>query len=331
MMKPTGLCCLALLTSCVLSNAHSAVTIKSNVPYRGYAHNIEMSNGTVTLYIPTEYGPRIMYYGFNGSGNAGNVFAYLPTVTNATPYGTWHIRGGTRFWHAPENMPRTYIPDNAPVKAVIAGNTVSLTEPKEIPTGIVKSVKITMASSGTHVTVTMTLKNDNLWPVTLACWMLSAMHPGGTGIFPQEPFAGHGGSLLPSRPVVLWSYTNMADPRWTWGKQFILFKQNPDISSAQKAGFGNHQGWAAYDRNGLLFLKKFAYHNGATYPDYGCNNETYCSNLFEEVESVGPLTILQPGATVSHTENWWLFDHKTIPDSQEAIAQMMAPVLASTK
>ena len=28
-----------------------------------------------------------------------------------TPYGDFHFRGGHRLWHAPEAMPRTYIPD----------------------------------------------------------------------------------------------------------------------------------------------------------------------------------------------------------------------------
>ena len=29
-----------------------------------------------------------------------------------TPYGDYHFHGGHRLWHAPEAMPRSYIPDD---------------------------------------------------------------------------------------------------------------------------------------------------------------------------------------------------------------------------
>ena len=41
-----------------------------------------------------------------------NLFADLGRTPVPTPYGDFFFRGGHRLWHAPEAMPRTYIPDN---------------------------------------------------------------------------------------------------------------------------------------------------------------------------------------------------------------------------
>lgn len=322
---------LASLLLPTVGKAQGKVTVEEHVNYNGFSNNIRLSNGTVELILTTEYGPRIMRYAFVGSGDNGNVFATLPGVTLKTALGDWYIRGGSRFWHSPENDPRTYVPDNTPISfKILSANSVELIEPTEVATGIQKSATITLDPTGTRVTVVEHLTNKGLWPVNLAGWTLSAMHPGGKAILPQEPFAGHGGSLLPARPIVLWTYTNMADPRWYWGKEFITLTQDPNNSAAQKLGILNKQGWAAYDRGGLLFIKRFGFHPDATYPDYNCNNEAYTNNLFLEMESVGPLTELQPDATLSHTEHWWLYKNVDLGEGEAGIKKAMDPIVKET-
>ena len=63
----------------------------------------------------------------------------------------------------------------------------------------------------------------------------------------------------------------------------------------------------AYARNNHLFVKKFAYVAGATYPDLGSSVETFTNSDMLEVETLGPLVALQPGAAVEHVEDWFLF------------------------
>ena len=199
----SGVACTALLAAAAsVTHAQGKVTVEEHVNYLNHPNNIRMSNGTVELILSTDYGPRIMRYAFAGSGDNGNVFATLNHVAPLkTDLGSWYIRGGTRFWHAPEGIPRTYVPDNTPIQYKIDGSSVTLIEPTEKATGIQKEATITLAPEGTEVTVTMKLINHNLWPISYACWMLSAMHPGGKAIYPQEPFASHDVSLLPARPV----------------------------------------------------------------------------------------------------------------------------------
>jgi hypothetical protein len=113
--------------------------------------------------------------------------------------------------------------------------------------------------------------------------------------------------LLPARPLVLWHYTDLSDARWAIGKKFIRLTTDASANHPQKVGMLNKQGWAAYKHGATLFVKRFAYAEGATYPDYGCNCETYTAGDFIEVESLAPLGRLEPGASVEHEERWTLF------------------------
>jgi hypothetical protein len=47
-----------------------------------------------------------------------------------------------------------------------------------------------------------------------------------------------------------------------------------------------------------------------TYPDFGCSFETFTNADFLEIETLGPLTKVAPGAGVTHVERWSL--HKGI-------------------
>ena len=58
----------------------------------------------------------------------------------------------------------------------------------------------------------------------------------------------------------------------------------------------------AYLRGETLFVKRAAYVEGATYPDYNCNFETYTAGAFIEVESLAPLQRLEPGAQLGDRE-----------------------------
>ena len=53
-------------------------------------------------------------------------------------------------------------------------------------------------------------------------------------------------------------------------------------------------------------MKRFEVDAEARYPDFGCNNEIYAEGDFLEIESLGPLGLLAPEATVEHTERWFL-------------------------
>ena len=173
-----------------------------------------------------------------------------------TAFGEWKPWGGHRLWTAPEEMPRSYSPDNSPIEAVIDGATVRLAQPVEPQTGILKEMTVTLASTGTAVTIGHRLTNKGQWTIELAPWALTILNPGGAVILPQEPYRSHDEALLPVRQVTLWAYTDLSDPRWQMGPKFLRLKPDPSRTGSQKIGIANHQNWAGYLRHGTLFIKR---------------------------------------------------------------------------
>jgi hypothetical protein len=148
------------------------------------------------------------------------------------------------------------------------------------------------------------------------------MAEGGIGVFPQEPFQAHSENLLPVRPLVLWGYTNMDDERWNWGERLVRLAQR-GVSSYQKIGAFVSAGWAAYINDGVMFLKRFPAIQ-ATYPDFGCNFEMFTRHDMLELESLGPLTSIAPGAHVDHHEEWHLL--QDVGDTDDEIIKKVEEI-----
>src|SRR5205823_1760453 len=81
---------------------------------------------------------------------------------------------------------------------------------------------------------------------------------------------------------------------------------DPARPAEQKCGMRNSLGWAAYTLGDALFIKRFGFEPGAVYADFGCNTELFTNADMLEVESLGPLTRLDPGGDVLHIEHWSL-------------------------
>jgi hypothetical protein len=289
------------------------------VSFGGWPRCIRLANQHIELIATTDIGPRIIRFGFVDGPNLFKEFADV----GKTGGDVWRIYGGHRLWHAPEVKPRTYAPDNGPIEHQWDGATLKLIQPAETATGIQKEIEVTLDAQRNSVAVRHRLANKNPWPLELAPWALTVMQGPGRAILPQEPPSNE---LLPVRPVGLWGYTNMADPRWKWGAKFIQLGCDPAATTPQKVGLGNRQGWAAYYRDGQVFLKRFAFDPAAAYPDFGCNAECYTNGDMLEVESLGPLTKLAPNATVEHIERWYLCEAQ-IGESDHEIEATMAPLL----
>jgi hypothetical protein len=239
--------------------------------------------------------------------------------------------GGHRLWAAPEARPRSYAPDSHPVSFEIEGtNTIRLVQQVEAATGLQKEMTIVLDEEGTGVSVHHKITNRNLWPIEASPWALTIMRGGGEAIFPQEPYRAHSEYLLPARPLVLWHYTDLSEPRWTLGKKYIRLRTDASLIEPQKIGIANKQGWAAYRLDQTLFVKRAGYIEGATYPDCGSNFETFTAASFIEVETLAPLHRLEPGASASHTERWSLFHNINMGETEESFDATLGPILSQT-
>jgi hypothetical protein len=238
-----------------------------------------------------------------------------------TPYGDFHFRGGHRLWHAPEVMPRSYIPDIGEIMINDLPDGVMLEARTEPGTGIRKRIEIRLAKNKPSAILTHTLINDGLWPVELAPWAITQFRLGGMVILPIPVGNVDPTGLLPNRHFSFWPYTRIDDSRLILDDRFVFFKADA-ILPPFKMGCFNSNGWIAYWLDGVLFRKTFNVSGGVPYPDNNCNAEIYCSDQFVEIESLAPLKLLNPGELVNHVETW---DVLTGNDSlPEEVRQVLA-------
>jgi hypothetical protein len=272
------------------------------VSYGGWPNCYRLSNGESELIVTTDVGPRVIRYGFVGGGN---VFVEIKDQMGKSGESWWAMRGGHRLWAAPEVKPDTYALDNGPVAATVGDGAMVLLQPVEPETGLQKEIAV--AYEGGDVRVTHRITNRGTRARKLAPWALSQMAQGGTAIVALPARGGHSEELLPTNPLVMWAYTNFADKRWQFMHQYILLRQDAAEASPQKTGLFNVDTRAAYLLGTDLFIKRCQADAAAVYPDFHCSFEIFTNGDFLELETLGPLTDLAPGATVEHVEKWSLY------------------------
>lgn len=298
--------------------------VKEKYQYKGWKNCILIENDGIELIATSDIGPRIIKFGFVDDIN---LFFVDENDAGKTGGEKWKIYGGTRLWHAPENIPRTYYPDNEPVRIDFSGNELLLEQKTEKTTGLQKQMIIKSFNNASNsIEIVYRIYNRNLWPVKFAPWALSVMEKNGRVIIPQEPFQSHSENLLPVRPVVLWAYTDMTDQRWVWGKKFIQLKQDPLATIPQKIGILNKTGWAGYYLKNNLFVKKFEYIKNSEYPDFQSNFEVYTNAKIIEMETIGPLELVEPESFVEHKETWKLFKAE-IEENEDSMEDVFISIL----
>lgn len=273
------------------------------VAFAGWEDCIRLSNGSMELVVTTSVGPRIIHCGFSGKQN---LFATMPEELGGCNEPDFQLRGGHRFWIAPEDMTLTYEPDNQPVEVEEVQDGVHLRAPVGPISRCQKEISISMDDHADNVRIVHRLTNCGDHVQHAAPWALSVMAPGGVAIIPLPEKIPHPEAWLHNQLWTIWPYTDLSDGRWTFGKNFILFRQDPTRGPG-KMGIAQQEGWAAYQLGEDVFAKRFSFDPEAQYPDGGVNFETFSNEQILELESLGPLTDLQPGTSVEHCETWSLF------------------------
>jgi hypothetical protein len=277
---------------------------------------VSLENKAIKLLVTQSVGPRILSLSFIGGEN---IMAELPDfVVDCPDSGTFHAYGGHRLWHAPEASNRTYLPDDAPVEVSSMENGCLLTQDVEAKTGLQKSMEVRLVGDAPQVIVTHQISNHGLWPVTCAPWAITQIKTGGVAILPQNC---EDTGLLPNRSVALWRYTNMADPNVQWGRHYIIL--NARVATPFKVGFPNPRGWLAYWLNGTLFVKRAKYEAQSAYFDFGSSSECYCNDQFIELETLAPISTINPGDSVTHVETWELYANVDCPRDENDVQALV--------
>jgi hypothetical protein len=268
--------------------------------FAGFDECIVLRSADRKLVVTTEVGPRILFFGPEDGPN----MLLVRKEHEGLKDGEYHSYGGHRLWIAPERKPNTYAPDSFSVLQEAISGGVKLSSPID-SFGIQKSMSIVVRPN--HFEIGHDVTNHGSKPVTLAPWAITVMEPGGECVIPHNPIRPQADdNLLPIQNVVLWGYTEMTDPRYTWGKKVIRLRSTDD-NNPTKFGAFIHAGLATYCNFGYTFVKRFYTYHGEPLPDRGCNFESYTKQGMLEVESLAPLQTIAPGeATDTHVERWTL-------------------------
>lgn len=312
-----------LLSLSVIMSLPAAVKIEKT-SYAGWPNCYRVTNGEIELIVTTDIGPRIMRYGFVGGQN---LFKEFKDQLGKSGEKEWQARGGHRIWIAPELVPDTYALDNGPVKALVKGDTLELTQPVERETGLEKQIVVKLAPNGSNVEVVHRIRNTAGKPRNFAAWALTMMAQGGTGIHGFPPRGTHPEMLDATNPLTMWAYTDLSDPRWKFTKKYMTLRQDPKAATPQKLGSFNKQTFGAYLLGSDLYIKRYAAEPG-NYPDYGCSFETFTNADFLELETLGPVRAVKPGETVPHVERWSLHRNVKIDSWTDAVLdRVLLPLL----
>ncbi len=282
---------------------------------------VELKNGSVSLLVPTGVGPRVLSLRAHGGAN---LMAELPTFALDCPgVGTLPLWGGHRLWHGPELPARTYLPDDKPVEIAQTATSLTVTQAADA-SHLEKTLTITLPNDGATVVIDHALTNRGMWAIECAPWAITMMRPSGTAILPQNTDFVDAGGFMANRPISLWPYADINSPHVQWGNRYIFFNSAITGDNAWKVGFPNPVGWLGYWVDGQLFVKSAEYDPSATYYDNQSSSECYCNAHFLELETLGPRSQIEPGATVVHRETWRVFDVPVFNAVEDAVAELVA-------
>ncbi len=260
-----------------------------------------LENEHLRVEFLTTAGPRIVRLFLAGSND--NLLAETPEGKWETPYGEFRLYGGHRLWYAPEVFPATSFPDNDPIIVQRLGDGVCLKQRAESISGIAKSIELHLATGCPGMTLVHRLENEGTETREVAPWGITQLPLGGVALLPQ-PVDTEG--LTPNRNLALWPYSRWTDARLQLSDEWIHIHASPQLPPL-KIGYFNRDGWVAYAKDEVLFVKRFEPQLNSLHPDFNCNVEVYVGDVCIELETLGPLARLEPGQSVTLAERWELY------------------------
>jgi hypothetical protein len=295
--------------------------------WRGWPNCYRMENGLMDLVITSDIGPRIMQCGFTGGRN---LFKVYEDQAGKSGEPEWQLRGGHRLWIAPEHRTLTYAPDNSPVAIELGNRRLTATAPIEPLTGIQKQLVVRMSETDAAIEVTHRFRNTLPFPIEFAAWTPTMMTQGGTAITGFPPRGTHPEQLEPTNPLIMWAFTDLRDPRWTFLQKYLVLRQDPANANPTKLGHFNLRTWAAYLSGSDLFLKRYQAIPGANYPDLGCSYQMFTRDDMLEMETLGPITRVAAGEWLEHIELWSLHRNISIRRwDEEELDGVFLPILGT--
>ena len=283
------------------------------IQYFGYSKAVELTNPDVRVVLCPQVGGRPLEYAWRGQ----NALYLADEEKHWQPGADTPVTAG-RFDIGPEQVvpPRPTLWTGEWSAAITGPRSVRLVSQKDEATGVQLTRDFQLDATSSRLLCTQTIINISDEVKEYCHW--SRTFATGNGIcvipltprsrFPNKYVMYEDGGLINLRP-------DDASIRERDGFLEII-----GVPRKPKLGFDSYAGWMAYvTRDDLLFVKRFP-----TYPDRVYNEVAgltisvwYPEDRRVELEPIGPRERLQPGASASFTEEWYLAPFALPEDGEE--------------
>ena len=305
MLKGIYIGLLASLLLLAWQSAQGAVVVKA-ITYSGWKDAVQMSNGTVEVVIVPQIG-RIMRYGLadgpNILWNNPDLLGKITDMNSASK--DWLNYGGDKLWPAPQERwgwpPERALDSGPQTIKILPNHHVLMTGVAVEKLGVQFRREIALDPTGTGVTLTNTLVNVSTKDVDWGIWEVAQTDdptetrialnktghfPTGYYVFGADPLAPDAFSLTETQ---------------------LVMKRSPTRSA--KVGGDAPGGQLEALIGGMKFAFSARVEPNALYPDTGCAQEIYTNPdpaKYVELEQLGPLKTLKPGASRPFVTHWSL-------------------------
>jgi hypothetical protein len=294
---------LSFLILFLCGSVRAEVTVK-RIDYHGWAGAYRLSNGTVELVYVPQIG-RIMRYGYVGKANVlwENPSMAGKVVKPSANLKDWANFGGDKLWPAPQDRwgwpPDPFIDPGTYSVTLWSGKALVVSGQPSVKSGIRFIRVISLAKTGTEVSIVNTMTNTGKESVHWGLWEITQVDDPETAGIPAE---GNGGFKLLTQgqtPTNAVTVTNG------------IAKVRRDAKKSGKIGSTAAGGWAISEKNGVRFrvAASPSDERNPEYTDGGCRQEIYWNqdpDKYVELELLGPVVHFGPGESVTQTVRWSL-------------------------
>jgi hypothetical protein len=265
-----------------------------------------------------EAGPRLVRLMLADSTE--NLLAEVPDIHWPTPWGEYFLRGGHRVAIAPEALGLSYVPDNDGLVIEDVPCGARLLRASEVGSGMTKSIEIQLQPDRPALTLRHVVRNDRPEPIEIAAWAITQLPVGGIAVAPLRITTVQN-RHRPDRHLVLWPYASWQDERLFADDEFVWIEARPGEEELKIGLLA--RGWLGYLRSGVFFLKRFDPQLDLLHPDLNTNAQLYCNHSHIELETLAPLTVLEPGQSSEQLETWEIYRDVAVPHSIEGLNEFV--------
>ncbi|HOM56786.1 MAG TPA: hypothetical protein PLG27_03425 [Candidatus Latescibacteria bacterium] len=180
-----------------------------------------------------------------------------------------------------------------------------LTSPRDRVTGLTVTRRFTLAAGDTRLRFEQRVVNDSTHPVSCCHWSRTLAVGGGVVLIPLSPESRFPKHYIQYGPGPVMNF-RPDDPQIRVRDGFLEVLGTPQ---RPKLGMDSAVGWFSYlMRSGLLFTKRYRVEPDRVYGEMAGLTISiwYYKDEMCELEPIGPLEKLAPGASFSFTEEWSL-------------------------